>query len=174
MTTNITETHKIVNDNKQLEQFEMFKDPPFKYIRAIFNWVILSVIIFGFIAFCNTPTVPLGIKIFFFILIPAWFFGNSFYFFYFGVSDNYLKIKNHYYFWYVKTYRLRDIKEIIFETKDLAYSLRVITKDSQSNLFQAATLHDITWLNLKAKLEEKGIIVQNKCNMKSRHQTIIF
>jgi hypothetical protein len=63
-----------------------------------------------------------------------------------------------------KIYRNKDIKEIVFETRDkMPNCLRIITDDFRNKIYPAATLRDKTWLNLKTKLEAKGIIVRNEC-----------
>ncbi|MFT3704514.1 MAG: hypothetical protein QM802_19255 [Agriterribacter sp.] len=83
---------------------------------------------------------------------------------YFKVSQNYFVIKNQNFFWLTRAYRIKDIDEIVFETKPKApNSLRVITKDFKNKLYLASTLRDKTWLEMQEKLESLGLKVRNEC-----------
>ena len=83
---------------------------------------------------------------------------------YFGLSDKYLVIRNHINPFIFRVYRLDDIREVVYETRDKwPNSLRVITKKFNSRLFGAGTLLDKTWLEMKVYLESKQIKVRNEC-----------
>lgn len=85
---------------------------------------------------------------------------------YFGLSDDYLIVRNHNYIWKRHRYKLSEVREIVFETYPRAtYCLRIISKNFQAKLYQAGTLHDKRWLELMRKLEEKGITVRNELNL---------
>jgi hypothetical protein len=84
--------------------------------------------------------------------------------YYFEVSDNYLVIRNHNFFWIKKVYKIDQLKEIVFETREkLPYCLRVITKDFKSNFYPAGTLRHDDWLSLKDKIETYHVKVRNEC-----------
>jgi hypothetical protein len=59
---------------------------------------------------------------------------------------------------------LADIKEVVYETQGKQPNcMRIITNDFRNKLYPAGTLRDKTWLDLKDKLEKKGITVRNEC-----------
>jgi len=83
---------------------------------------------------------------------------------YFVLANDYFVVKNHNFIWLKKYYRLKDIKEIVFETQGKQPNcLRVITNDFRNKLYPAGTLRDKNWLELKEELEKKGISVRNEC-----------
>ena len=83
---------------------------------------------------------------------------------YFGLTKDYLVVRNHNFIWKVKIFRLTDIKEVVFETQGKQPNcMRIITKDFRNKLYPAGTLRDKTWLEMKRQLESKGINVRNEC-----------
>lgn len=93
-----------------------------------------------------------------------WFFLNSYFMYYFKVSNSFFLIRNHNFFWVKKAYRIFDIKEIVYETQgNMPNCLRIITKDYRDKLYPAGTLRDKDWLNLKTTLESHKIKVRNEC-----------
>jgi hypothetical protein len=83
---------------------------------------------------------------------------------YFEMSNNFLVIKNHYFFWKNEIYSISDIREIVFERHHKQPNLlRLITKDFNSRTYLAASLNDSSWLEMKSELEKKNISVRNEC-----------
>ncbi len=84
-------------------------------------------------------------------------------FYYVGVSDRYLIIKNHQLFWVRKRLLLDDIKEVVVEYYLSARgphaprAIRVITKDFKFRRYNAATLSDKQWRQLQSVLQAKGM-----------------
>lgn len=75
---------------------------------------------------------------------------------YFKVSDDYLMVKNHLWFWRKHIYQLSDIQEVIFEEKRKApISLTIITKDFYQKLYFGAGIGGKTWYLLKSVLQKK-------------------
>ena len=94
----------------------------------------------------------------------VWFLLNSFFMHYFQVSKIFLVVRNHNRVWKRKAYRINNIQEVVFETKQKwPNCLRVITKDFKTSLYPAGTLTDKTWLQLKGRLESYNIKVRNEC-----------
>ncbi|MDD4638090.1 MAG: hypothetical protein PHV66_10895, partial [Bacteroidales bacterium] len=95
----------------------------------------------------------------------GWIAFNSWFMNYLGVSRDYFVVKNHVFIWKKKLYRIDNIKEVIYNNfhYKLPNCLTIITKDYRTNFFQACTLSDKTWLELKKALEERGITVRNEC-----------
>ncbi len=98
------------------------------------------------------------------------FFGvslfNAYLLYFVGLSDKYLIICNHIFFWVKKRFRLEDIKIVVFDTQSKApYAIRVITKDFHNRRFYCASLSEKQWLQLKADLEAKGVSVRNHLNL---------
>lgn len=143
------------------DSYETFKGNQLTSLRGILLWGMIGCFIyleikkhsfqFGFVALLS------AISLFLFI-------GFSNQMQYFQVSDNYFLIRNHNFSRKKKVYNIADIREIVFETDGkLPNCLRVITKDFRSQLYQAGTLRDKTWLELKDKLETYNIPVRNEC-----------
>jgi len=83
---------------------------------------------------------------------------------YFGISDRSLIVTSYHFPWLKRDYVLEDIKEIVFEQRSrLPITLRIINKDFTSKTYQASTLWDKTWMQLKTVLESKNIKVRNEC-----------
>lgn len=144
------------------ELFIPYKGNPIFSFRGILMW---SLIIFIFMVFAsskkennmNSEIVLLGISFFWFVL-------NAFMMYYFEISKNYFVIRNHYFFWIKKNYKVTDIREIVFETQPKQPNkLRLITKDFKSVVFPAGSLSDKTWLEMKKEFESKNIPVRNEC-----------
>ncbi len=84
-------------------------------------------------------------------------------YYYVGVSDKYLIIKNHQLFWVRKRFLLHDIKEVVVEYSLSARgpmaprAIRIITKDFKYYRYNAATLSDKQWRQLQSVLQARGI-----------------
>jgi hypothetical protein len=155
-------TYKVDKEEISNEDFENFKGNQFTSLRGITFWGMLGFFLLLISTGNNTPTT--GFLIFFGTIGMILFLFNSYLMHYFSLSDRYFVIRNHNYLWMRKIYRNKDIKEIVFETRDkMPNCLRIITDDFRNKIYPAATLRDKTWLNLKTKLEAKGIIVRNEC-----------
>lgn len=88
-------------------------------------------------------------------------FGTQMY--YFKLSDRYLIIRNQFFPWYRRGYRLDQIKEIDFEKPyKRSYALRVTTRDFSSKAFCAGSLRKDTWKALGKRLKKAGIFVKNE------------
>lgn len=152
----------IDKDKPSLDFFDTFKGNQLTSFRGILLWAFIIFINLKFFIFTsplNLKGLPYitGFSVVFFMLF-------SYQMYYFEVSDNYLVIRNHNFFWIRKAYRIDQLKEIVFETKGkLPNCLRVITKDFKYNFFPACTLHNEDWLAFKNKLETYHIKVRNEC-----------
>lgn len=102
--------------------------------------------------------------IFFAVFGTFWFLFNSWLMHFFCITNDYFIVKNHNLVWRTKIYRLKDIKEIVYETQSKQpNSLRIITKDFRNKVYPAGTLRDKTWLEMKSRLQMKGVKVRNEC-----------
>jgi hypothetical protein len=145
------------------EDFETFKGNALFSMRGLFMWSLI-----GFMVYClvtgnyRQPKKEFTIAT---ICFGAfWFTFSSWQMDYFQLSEHFLLIRNHYFFWKQKAYRLTDIHEVIFETQGkLPNCLRVIKRDFKSRKYLAGTLTDDTWLALKERLESYGVTVRNEC-----------
>jgi len=153
---------KISINNGRLddELFEVYKDSQFTSFHGILTWVFT-------LFFCgmSLPIIVSGkpAAILFILIILVLFVSFSWKMNFFKLSDKYLLIKNHNFFWKKKVYRLEDIREIVFETRPkIPYCIRIITKDFKSNYYPAATIRDKTWIMFKKDLEAKGLKVRNE------------
>jgi hypothetical protein len=141
------------------ERFVNYKGNQFYNFRGITLWVIMGGLIYASLININHPIALLAL----FLMSCISFFGLSYFLYYFKISDNYLLVSNHNFFWVKKIYRLNDIKEIVFEQQDRwPNCLIVITSDFKSDFFPAASLLNKNWRQLKTDLENKDIKVRNE------------
>jgi hypothetical protein len=153
---------EISDDAIRFENEETFKGNQFTSLRGISLWGLIG--FFGFLLISKWQSPPLGLLIFFGAFGTFWFVLNSWLMHYFGLTKDYLIVRNHNFFWKVKIYRLTDIKEVVYETQGKQPNcMRIITNDFRNKLYPAGTLRDKTWLDLKDKLEAKGVTVRNEC-----------
>ncbi len=98
-------------------------------------------------------------------VLGLWFFLNTYFMYYFSMSEKYFVVKNHNFLWINKIYKVEEIREIVFEAngKNMPNCLRIITKDFRNKLYPAGTLNIKTWLNLRDTLGFNGITVRNEC-----------
>lgn len=153
---------EISKDAIRFENEEIFKGNQFTSLRGISLWGLIG--FFAFMMFSKWQSPPMGLFIFFGAFGTFWFVLHSWLMHYFGLTKDYLVLRNHNFIWKIKIYRLTDIKEVVFETQGKQPNcMRIITKDFRNKLYPAGTLRDKTWLDLKDKLEAKGVSVRNEC-----------
>lgn len=146
----------------QLGNIETFKGNQLTSLRGISLWGGIGV--FAFLLINKWQNPPIELLIFFGIFGVYWFIVNSLLMYYFGLTKDYLVVRNHNFIWSEKIYCLTDVKEIVFETGTKQPNcMRVITNDFKGYVYRAGTLEDKTWLEMKKKLEAKGINVRNEC-----------
>ncbi|MFI5133100.1 MAG: hypothetical protein ACHQEB_02135, partial [Chitinophagales bacterium] len=77
---------------------------------------------------------------------------------YFLFSNKNLIVKKHFFFWINKSYNIEDITEVNFEEANKqAKALRITTKDFKSKKYQAGSLREKDWNELKEKLKSMDI-----------------
>ena len=155
------ENEHVNNNTLRLESPIRFKGNQFTSFYGIILWGFIF-----FIILINFKLIITNFYIAFIIIsiIILWFLIFSFLMYYFEITNKYLIIKNHNFFWKQYVVNLKDIKEVIFETGyQKPYCLRVITNNYQNKLFPASSLRKNAWLDLKKKLEQQGIVVRNEC-----------
>lgn len=157
-----TLTNEISKNAIQFESEETFKGNQFTSFRGISLWGLIG--FFTFMLFSKRQSPPIELLIFFSVFGVFWFILHSWLMHYFGLSKDYLIVRNHNFIWKVKIYLLTDIKEIVFETQGKQPNcMRIITNDFRNKLYPAGTLRNKTWFDLKDKLETKGVAVRNEC-----------
>lgn len=153
---------RVKKDQIELEGQTVFKGNPFTSFRGLALYGII-----GFVAsyvFLNRDFVSSGFAIFLLLFGAIWFALGSWFMYYFALTQNYLVVLNHNFIWFLRIYRLTDIREIVFETNGFQpYSLRIIFTNYQQKLYPAGTIRNTTWLEMKEKLEVKGVLVRNEC-----------
>lgn len=148
--------------NLVAESYETYNGSQMTSLRGILLWSTIGVLLYILFSGKRQPSV--GIIIVVSLNCLFWFFIFSWMMHYFKVSQDYLVVKNQNLFWITKTYRIDDINEIVFETRQkMPNCLRVITKDFKSKFYPAGVLRDKTWLEMKDKLESLGLTVRNEC-----------
>lgn len=82
--------------------------------------------------------------------------------YYFLLTDNFLIVKNHHFFWRAHTYRLSDIRNISFEQRGKSPNfIRIVTNDFKMKIYRADSLGKKQWKGLKESFEEKNIKVND-------------
>ena len=81
---------------------------------------------------------------------------------YFYLDKNYLVVKNHVWPWVNHIYKIEDINEVALEIPyKRSISLRVITKEYQSKLYQGGSLRKNTWEKLMKDFNDLKVNVTN-------------
>jgi len=156
-----TDEQTINQNNLRFEKEEIFKGNSLTSLRGISLWGLIGLFIWGMAFKIDNPS--LGLFLFFLGFSTFWFILHSWMMHYFGLTKEFLVVRNHNYFWMQKIYRIDEIKEIVYESQGQQPNcLRIITKDFKNKLYPAGTLRDKTWLYLKERLEKNGIIVRNE------------
>ena len=155
--------NKISRNEIRFESEETFKGNQFINMHGIMLWGLIGFLIFGIFSWNERQILTPGLLIFPAVMGIGWFFGFSWLMHYFGLTKDYLIIKNHNFFWKAKIYRLSDIKEVVFEQQGRTpNTMRVITVDFRNKQYPAAPIRKKTWLKLKKRLEEKGVKVRDE------------
>lgn len=152
---------KVDINSIRFERFETYKGNQITSLRGIMLWGVIG--FFAFLLILKTQLAPIGFVIFAIYGI-FWFLFNSWLMHFFCLTNDYIIVKNHNFVWLTRIYRLKDIKEIVFESQGKQPNvLRIITKDFKNKIYPAGTLRDKTWLKMKSSLEMKGVNVRNEC-----------
>jgi len=157
-----TMTNEISKNEIRFENEDTFKGNQFTSLRGISLWGLIG--FFTYLLFTKWQSPPIGLLIFFGAFGTFWFVLHSWQMHYFGLTKDYLIVRNHNFIWKAKIYRLTEIKEVVFERQGKQPNcMRIITNDFKNKFYPAGTLRDKTWLDLKDKLEAKGVTVRNEC-----------
>jgi hypothetical protein len=153
---------KIKKNELRFENTEKFKGNQFTSLRGISLWGLIGFFTILFIG--KETSMKLGGVIFFSLLGTFWVLLHYWLMHYFELTKKFLIIRNHIFIWKMKIYDLSDVKEIVFETQgNQPNCMRVITNDFKNKLYPAGTLRDKTWLEMKKRLETRGVEVRNEC-----------
>lgn len=100
-----------------------------------------------------------------FFALPAIFWQTGNYMYYFLVSENELKVRNHYFFWFENTFKFTAIDKAVFEHggfRHYANGVCFFTSDSESPTYWGVSLQPEQWEELKKILSRNSIkIVDN-------------
>ncbi len=148
----------------EFENITYYKKFIFTSLRGITFFILFVPIVFGiFNNIIKLNVEPLIWAIPFLIL---WIIFNAWQTNYFGISQKYFVIKNHILFSRIKIFDLRDVKEIVIETRyKLPYCLRVNTVNYETFLYPASTLDNKTWSELIKELKIKNIKIRNEIGL---------
>jgi len=127
-----------------------------------------SILFFGFtfgLLFSTKDTIALHKERLAILILPiiTFYLGLGFQLHYFILSNNYLIVKNHFWFWKKHTYKISELREAVFESPyKTSDSLRLITTSFKSKLYPAGSLRKRHWRELKRLLEEKKIMIRDE------------
>ena len=151
--------NKISRNMLRFERVEIFKGNQLLYFVNPEYWVFICII--GLIVFFTF--VLLNLLILTCVLCACCFYAVSWTMNYFGLTEDLLIIRKHNLFWKVIIYPLSEIKEIVFERQEVSpICMRVISKDFRNKVYKAASIRKKTWLEMKKRLEEKGVKVRDE------------
>ena len=160
---NQTLINKVNRDTIRFEIEEIFKGNQFLSFRGILLWGFIGSWIFSIFSWYERQILTMGLLIFSITFCVAWFVLFSWQMHYFGLTNEYLIVRNHNFLWMKRIYRLSDIKEVVFEERGRApNSMRIITTDFKNKLYPAGTLRNKTWLRMEESLEKRGVEVRNE------------
>jgi hypothetical protein len=153
---------KISSNELRFENPEIFKGNQFTSLRGISLWGLIG--FFTILFLVKETNLKLGALIFFGVFGAFWIVLHSWLMHYFELTKKFLIVRNHIFIWKMKIYDLSDIKEIVFETQgNQPNCMRIITNNFKNKLYPAGTLRDKTWLEMKKRLETRGVKVRNEC-----------
>ena len=158
-----TSTIKKINKNElRFENTEKFIGNQFTSLRGISLWGLIG--FFTILIIGKETSMKLGGVIFFSLLGAFWFLLHYWLMHYFELTRKFLIVRNHIFIWKMKIYDLSDIKEVVFETQgNQPNCMRIITNNFKNKLYPAGTLRNKTWLEMKKRLETRGVKVRNEC-----------
>jgi hypothetical protein len=125
----------------------------------------LSFIVYTlFMIFCFAKwDAPVALRVFSGLLFMSLAAANVWVANFFVLTDQYLIVRHHLFFWKKKFYQLNEVRELVYERKGkMPNSLRVITIGYSSKLYPAATLSEETWLSMQKAFRARRIKVRNE------------
>jgi hypothetical protein len=83
--------------------------------------------------------------------------------YYFRISDEHLIVKNHFFPWYTKGFKLTDVSNVVVGSSlRRVISLRINTRGFFSRRFSAGSLRKADWKDLQQALEDRSVPVKNE------------
>jgi len=161
----IVRIDKVEPSDLSSEHFIYYKGYQIFCFEGLTLWIFNLFFLYGIVAIFLYPNpkqmvlMPIGGMV-----LWLGFFSTRLY--YFGLSENFLVVRNHNFFWIRKFCRMEDIREIVFERANkMPTTLRIIKKDFASKAYPAATISNKKWVQLKDELEKRNITVKNECGV---------
>ncbi len=149
------------------EKFVTYKGHPIFSFRGIYLWSIILFI--PLIVMLKKNSIFVKPLLIFNPISIFWFIINARMMHYFEISNNFIVIKNHYFFWKKKIYQLNEIREIVlFRPHKKPNTIRIVFNDFSTKKYMAGSLKDTTWLELIYDLEQKNVCIRDECYMKKR------
>lgn len=158
----INRTRKIVNQTNFKNKIE-FNGNHFLSANGLLFYGFIVFVLFMFLQ--NPARMINNYKALLFVIIIGTVMCGiaSFKMHYFIITEKYIIVKNNIWFWFNKGYEIENIKELVIEAPhNQSTSLRIITNDFQSKIYQAGSLRSSTWTEMKVYLLKKGITIRNE------------
>ncbi len=141
------------------EEVKYVKGNPYTNAWSIFMWVIIGF----FIGIGPLTSDGDGMLFVFSIVAIGFFFLFTIHFNHFGLSGQYLIVRNVYRPWKKKMFLLKNIREIVLASNQHGVdTLRVIFFDFRSQEFGASGLRNRDWLNLIDLIKSRGIPLKDE------------
>ena len=140
----------------QINDFEKIAGNPY----TCFNTLLLAGMVISLFLMQFLPNKVNDIKFASLIMSVVLYFGLGLQMNYFLISGQDLIVKNHYFFWFTKIYKIENIIAVSFENPyRRSEALKIVTNDFKSRLYGAGSLRSNHWVVLKERLWDLGIKV---------------
>ncbi|WP_366187311.1 hypothetical protein [Flavobacterium ovatum] len=144
-----------------LEIFTLYKGNPILCFTGFSMWSLILLI--PLLVMLKNNTIYVNPLVIFNPLTIFWFIFHARMMDYFEISENFIIVKNHYFFWKKKTIRIDEIREVqLFRPYKRSNTLRILFNDFSTQNYMAASLRTATWKELKMNLDHKNISVRNE------------
>ncbi|MCW2121055.1 EbsA family protein [Flavobacterium sp. 7A] len=143
-----------------LEIFTIYKGNPILCFTGFSMWSLLLFI--PLLVMLKKNSIYVKPLLIFNPLTIFWFIFHARMMNYFEISENFIIIKNHYFFWKKKIIRIADIRQVhLIRPYKRPNTLRILFNDFSTKTYIAGSLTTSTWKELKTNLDHKNIFVRN-------------
>lgn len=127
-----------------LEKFILYKGNPILCFTGFSMWSLLLFI--PLLVMLKKNTIYVNPLLIFNPLSIFWFIFHARMMNYFEISENFIIVKNHYFFWRKKTVRIDKIKEIhLYRPHRRSNTLRILFNDFSTETYMAGSLTTLNW-----------------------------
>ncbi len=157
---NLPKYRKDAHDVKY-QNIRYFKGNPVLSMNGFLIWVVGFVPVIALFLFLQDTALTIILLL---VLSFPMLIALSFSFNYFGLTEKYLVVKNHHFFWRTNAYLLADISEVVFEESRNNKCATILFEKYAPKRIPGASLSNKDWLAFKTVLASKGVAVRDEIN----------